>query len=487
MQTALHFETSVVAVRRAFLACDSTSVILSFWLSYRLLPYYRPYLEPGRYHYGPFSEYAWCLLLILPLWLTLQGRWGLYSRARLSWSFVFLQLFRVQAFGLAGLAVIIFTLKLEAVSRLIVFGFLMLYCPAFIGARWLVSAVFDAHCSHAYNMPRILVIGSRSRARDFIQRTRKSPDIHYQVVGCLEPDPAQAHGELEGVPILGTTSDLRQYVFAHPVDVVAFALPLELVPGAKGLIEAVVDLGLRAVVCPDFYFEQLGCGLNDSRMSIESYCGMPVAVFSTVRQGTVYVALKRVLDVVASTTMLALLSPLLGTIAILIKVSSPDDPVLYPWRVVGLNKKPFIGYKFRTMVANAEKLKSELMAHNEMTGPVFKMSKDPRVTRLGRILRKYSLDELPQLYSVLKGDMSLVGPRPPAEEEADHFEFWQRRKLSVKPGITCLWQVNGRSKITKFEDWARLDLEYIRSASFWLDCKILLETIPAVVRGRGAH
>jgi|SRR5579863_328697 len=487
MQAELHSGTSAVAVRRVFLVCDSAALILSFWVSYRVLPYYRSYLKPGGYHYGPFREYAWFLLLILPLWLTLQERWGLYSRARLSWSFVFLRLLRVQVFGLAGLAVIIFALKLEAVGRLIVFGFLMLYCLALIGTRWLVVTVFNAHFSHAYNIPRILVIGSRSRARDFIRRAKRSQDIHYEIVGCLEPDPARAYGDVEGVLVLGTTSGFRQYVFDHPVDVVALAMPLELIPDAKDLVDAAVDLGLRAVICPDFYFEQLGYGLEDSRVSIESYCGMPVAVLSTVRQDTVYLALKRALDLVASTTMLAVLSPLFAAIAILIKITSPDDPVFYPWRVVGLNKKPFVGYKFRTMVPNAEELKARLMAHNEMTGPVFKMRNDPRVTRIGRILRKYSLDELPQLYSVLKGDMSLVGPRPPAQEEADQFEFWQRRKLSVKPGITCLWQVNGRSEINKFEDWARLDLEYIQGASFWLDCKILLETIPAVVKGRGAH
>jgi lipopolysaccharide/colanic/teichoic acid biosynthesis glycosyltransferase len=139
------------------------------------------------------------------------------------------------------------------------------------------------------------------------------------------------------------------------------------------------------------------------------------------------------------------------------------------------------------MVPNAEQLKIQLLQHNEMQGPVFKMQSDPRVMPLGRFLRKYSIDELPQLYSVLKGDMSLVGPRPPAKQEADQFEFWQRRKLSVKPGITCFWQVNGRNEIASFDEWARLDIEYIKQASMSCDLRILLRTIPAVVRGKGAH
>jgi lipopolysaccharide/colanic/teichoic acid biosynthesis glycosyltransferase len=152
-----------------------------------------------------------------------------------------------------------------------------------------------------------------------------------------------------------------------------------------------------------------------------------------------------------------------------------------------VNKKPFVSYKFRTMVPDAHQLRPHFLARNEMSGPVFKLRNDPRVTRLGRFLRKYSLDELPQLYSVLKGDMSLVGPRPPFQEEADRYEFWQRRKLCIKPGITCLWQINGRSEIHSFDEWARLDLDYIQNASLWLDCKILLKTIPAVFRGRGAY
>jgi lipopolysaccharide/colanic/teichoic acid biosynthesis glycosyltransferase len=153
---------------------------------------------------------------------------------------------------------------------------------------------------------------------------------------------------------------------------------------------------------------------------------------------------------------------------------------------VGKNGKPFAGYKFRTMVPNADKLKDQLRQFNEMQGPVFKMRNDPRVTRLGRFLRKFSLDELPQLYSVLKGDLSLVGPRAPLREEAERFEFWQRRKLSVQPGITCLWQVSGRGEICDFDKWASLDLEYVEKASTLLDLKILLRTIPAVLSGRGA-
>lgn len=195
---------------------------------------------------------------------------------------------------------------------------------------------------------------------------------------------------------------------------------------------------------------------------------------------------KRLFDVVVSLSLLVLLAPLLIVIALLVRLTSPG-PIFYPWKVLGRRARPFQGYKFRTMVPNADALKATIMAQNEMTGPVFKMRNDPRVTPLGRILRKYSLDELPQLWSVLLGEMSLVGPRPPSAAEFAAFKPWQKGKLAVTPGITCLWQVMGRSEISDFDDWARLDLEYISNWSLWLDLKILFRTVPVVLFGRGAY
>ena len=197
-----------------------------------------------------------------------------------------------------------------------------------------------------------------------------------------------------------------------------------------------------------------------------------------------YRVVKRVTDILGSAAALILLSPLLAVIALAIKLSSPG-PILYRWKVVGQGGRYFTGYKFRTMVPGADKLKAQLLAQNEMQGPVFKMKDDPRITPVGRILRKFSLDELPQLWSVLKGDMSLVGPRPPLQSEWVEFEDWQRRKLSVKPGMTCLWQVSGRNDIDEFDEWVKLDLEYIDNWSLWLDLRILVMTIPAAVRGTG--
>jgi lipopolysaccharide/colanic/teichoic acid biosynthesis glycosyltransferase len=195
-------------------------------------------------------------------------------------------------------------------------------------------------------------------------------------------------------------------------------------------------------------------------------------------------ACKRTIDLILSTLLLILTAPLVLVLGLLVKLTS-SGPVFYSWKVVGKNGQPFVGYKIRSMVVNADELKSHLESRNEMSGPVFKVAGDPRITALGVWMRKYSFDELPQLYSVFKGDMSLVGPRPPLRTEYDRFTEYQKQKLAVKPGITCLWQINGRNEVSDFNEWVRLDLEYIRRWSIWLDLQILLGTCRAVLSGSG--
>jgi len=196
--------------------------------------------------------------------------------------------------------------------------------------------------------------------------------------------------------------------------------------------------------------------------------------------------MKRAFDVVVGTILLILATPLMLVIGLVIWICE-GRPVLYQWKVVGQHGRPFLSWKFRTMVPDADRRKQELLKHNEMQGPVFKMREDPRITPTGGFLRKYSLDELPQLWSVVLGDMSLVGPRPPLVTEYAKYESWQKRKMSVVPGLTCLWQVQGRADITDFNDWVRMDLQYIDNWSLTLDFKILFQTAAVVVRGKGAY
>ncbi len=193
---------------------------------------------------------------------------------------------------------------------------------------------------------------------------------------------------------------------------------------------------------------------------------------------------KRALDAVMSGLLLIVLSPLLLILAVAVKLTS-RGPVFYRWQVVGKGGRPYTGYKFRSMCANADELKEKLEPLNEMRGPVFKLTNDPRITSLGVWMRRYSLDELPQLYSVFKGDMSLVGPRPPLTSEYARFTEYQKQKLAVKPGITCLWQVNGRNDVKDFDEWVKLDLDYIRCWTPMLDIRILVQTVSEVLAGTG--
>jgi lipopolysaccharide/colanic/teichoic acid biosynthesis glycosyltransferase len=194
--------------------------------------------------------------------------------------------------------------------------------------------------------------------------------------------------------------------------------------------------------------------------------------------------LKRMIDVVGSALLALLLAPLLLILAILVKLSSAG-PIFYRWHIAGKEGHPLTSYKFRSMYTNADEIKDKFAHLNEMHGPAFKITDDPRVTPLGKWIRRYSLDELPQLYSVLKGDLSLVGPRPPLVNEYERFTPYQKQKMSIVPGLTCLWQISGRNQISDYNDWVRLDLEYIRTWSISLDIRILLKTVMEVLRGSG--
>jgi lipopolysaccharide/colanic/teichoic acid biosynthesis glycosyltransferase len=334
--------------------------------------------------------------------------------------------------------------------------------------------------------PYILIIGSHLEVAELIaRRSLRSGESHFKFLGFLSLDAPRDPEPTPGIPYLGHANLLRDFIFSNPVDIVLLLSSLS--PAAcEELLGPILEIGLRLAVPSGVTVCLKSDLMEKTHIQHESLFGMGVTTMTTVWQSRGYLIAKRGLDCVLSASLLFVLSPLFLLIALAVKLTDPREPILYVWRVLGKNGKPFIGYKFRTMVPNADDLKQEMLEFNEMQGPVFKMQNDPRTTQLGRVLRKLSLDELPQLYSVLKGDMSLVGPRPPSAKEAEGFEFWQRRKLSVTPGISCLWQINGRNEIHKFSEWVRLDLQYIQTASFLLDLKIILLTIPAVLSARGA-
>lgn len=258
-------------------------------------------------------------------------------------------------------------------------------------------------------------------------------------------------------------------------------IPRQVMFGAiEQAIQACELEGVEVWLLADFFQTRL------SHTSVDELAGHPVLVFRTGPEASWQALIKSAMDFTGSLVLLCLLLPFLVLFAVLVRITSPG-PIFFRQQRAGLNGNPFTMLKFRTMVTNAEQLKQELEQLNEMTGPVFKVTNDPRITPLGRWYRKFSIDELPQLINVLQGDMSLVGPRPLPLDEVERFDDpAHRRRLSVKPGLTCLWQVSGRNEVRDFREWVRLDLEYIDNWSLWLDLKILLRTIPVVFTGAGA-
>jgi exopolysaccharide biosynthesis polyprenyl glycosylphosphotransferase len=329
------------------------------------------------------------------------------------------------------------------------------------------------------NRKRVLIVGNGAKTQEFIEVVKKNIEWGLDIVGIVKADADGFVNGPTGIKALGTNEDIEAILHDNIVDEVIVCIPIEQFGPIRKVIECCEREGVQIRIYSDFF------GKIVRKVRVDQIYGMNIISLMATQDDELKLYVKRFLDIVVSGILLILLSPIMLIVSILIKMTS-KGPLFYRWDVIGLNKKPFRSWKFRTMVKNADQLKQELQALNEMKGPVFKISNDPRVTRIGRFLRKFSLDELPQLWSVFKGDMSLVGPRPAGPHELARYDSWHRRKLSVKPGITCLWQVQGRNKVSDFDDWVRLDLEYIENWSLGLDLKILLRTALAVLKGTGS-
>ncbi len=332
---------------------------------------------------------------------------------------------------------------------------------------------------HGRNRKKIIVAGSGSKAMQFIKTVNENFDWGLDISGVITDKIEKVGNLIEGIKILDTVDNIETVLKRYNPEEVIITLSSREFDQIRNIIEICQKEGTQVRMNSDFF------GQLTKNLSVDNVFGLNIVSFHSVRHSDGELIIKRLLDIIISLIALIIFSPLMLIAAIGIFISD-GKPIFYNWNVIGYNKKPFKSWKFRTMVNNADELKKDLLKLNEMDGPVFKIDNDPRIIPIGRILRKFSIDETPQLFSVLKGDMSIVGPRPPLQYEFKVFDIWHRRKLSVKPGLTCLWQISGRNNINNFDDWAKLDLEYIDNWSIWLDLKILIKTIPAVISGKGA-
>jgi exopolysaccharide biosynthesis polyprenyl glycosylphosphotransferase len=391
--------------------------------------------------------------------------------------------------GLGLITLMLFTLRNLLYSRLFVLLFSLL-CVAILTAYRLALRSYRRQRVRAgYNAMQLVVVGSPESVRwmeDYFDNRLRPAE--YRIWGHLDLDGEPGDVHRPGPPRrdrrLGVVSQLGDLLVHQPVHEVIAIHGSQQSDWLRTVVQQCDYFRVTLRIVPEALL--LGTLRDLELLYHGDPLRLPQVVLRPPELDSDALFLKRLADIAISGALLVMLAPIFLAIVIALKIHAPHLPIFYRWRVVGYKGQPFTGYKFTTMTADADARRGELGDRNEMTGPVFKIKNDPRVTTLGRFLRRYSLNELPQLWSVLKGDMSLVGPRPAFPHELERYELWHKRKLCVKPGITCLWQVRGRNRISNFDDWVRMDLEYIDNWSLWLDFKILVRTAWAVGAGTGS-
>jgi exopolysaccharide biosynthesis polyprenyl glycosylphosphotransferase len=426
------------------------------------------------------SYYNVLIIAVIIWWFVLDVQKAYSENRRIQLSHDFKLVLRTAFFGTLILFGVAYVLRIEIPPRAAIAMFVFINVILLMLNRVFFHFLREYLRAEGALTKTILIVGAGEKAQRFLASVRDHADWGVNLVGFVDLDSAKVGRDIMGAKVLGTPDDLPRILHEYPIHEVVFTVSTRQLEQCTDMLALCEQEGVNAVILSNFFSSLV------AQVDTDILYDQPVLTYRTTRHKEWQLLIKRAMDIAFSGIMLLLLMPLLTVLAILIKLDD-GGPIFYRWKVAGEAKRKFTGYKFRTMVVNADAIKEKLMDQNEMTGVVFKMKDDPRITRIGRFLRKYSLDELPQLWSVFKGDMSIVGPRPPLEGELMRFESWQRRKLSVKPGLTCLWQVSGRSTITDFDEWVRLDLAYIDNWSLWLDFKILMKTIPAVLSGRGAQ
>ena len=446
---------------------DACLFAVSFWLAYlvrsnpRVIDFFR--LDDV----SPFDAYVWLYLILIPIAPLILEAQGFYNRplfcSRVTTGWI---LFKGCSFTTLGLIMALFLFH-SGIARLVTVLFGAISFVLLFAKEEILRKAFRSELAREQYRRRFLLVGSKEETQRMRTEMRtKSPEA-MDVVAELD---------LNETPV----ERLVELLHEHSVNGVIISAKRSFFDQVETAVRVCELEGIEVWLMADFFKTQI------SHTTFDDFYGQSIMVFRAVPEASWESVAKQLLDFFGAAALLIFFAVPAAIIAVLVKVSSPG-PILFRQQRSGLNGRPFTLYKFRTMVSNAEQLQHELAAMNEMSGPVFKVAKDPRITPFGKILRRSSFDEFPQLFNVLRGEMSLVGPRPLPVDEVKRFnDPAHRRRLSVKPGLTCLWQVSGRNKVKDFKDWVRLDLEYIDNWSLWLDVKILCRTLPVVLTGAGA-
>ncbi|MBM4390738.1 MAG: sugar transferase [Deltaproteobacteria bacterium] len=460
---------------------DAMVVTLTFlgvaWLRQRARELWSFDVVPGEAILAPVTVKSQFHLVfgVVPVWLASLSQHRLYDDIRrIRADVLLLRIASAVAVALALLLLILFLFPPPApTSR----SFLILFA---------VASVFTIYAARRWEADRarkqaptwnILVVGSAAEAAPFVDTVLRHPQWALRVSGVVVPEGEEATS-VHGVRVLGRVPQLRDVIDHENIAQVFMTGRAWDTSTLRVVGDTCEEVGVTFSMDANFL------GLSIAQADVSDLGGWSVISFSSTPSDGGALLVKRTIDVAGAAVGLLVLGPLMLAVAALIKLGD-GGPVLFVQDRSGLYGRTFPMYKFRSMVVDAEKHKSALEQHNEMSGPVFKMQRDPRITRIGALIRKTSIDELPQLWNVLRGEMSVVGPRPPLPSEVARYERWQMRRLSMKPGLTCIWQVSGRNRVD-FDNWMRLDLEYIDNWSLFLDVKLILQTFPVVITGRGA-
>lgn len=439
-----------------------------------------PSFQIAQLKIASIKEYLSFLILIVPVWVIILNFTGAYQSFRtrafsdIAWITAKSAIYTTFAFGALA-----FILKIQYISRLLFVIFIFFASIALVIEKWIVIYIMRYIRKKGYNYRRMLIVGSGERAQKFIKLIEAHPEWGFRIAGIIDDEKEKLGSKVMGCDVIGVLEDIPDILHKRAIDEVIFIVPRSWLNKIQNSVATCELEGVKATLAVDLFDLQIA---HAEQSDLE---GIPLITFETTlgREGQLFI--KRTVDVVFSAIAIILLLPVFLIAAILIKATSKGH-VLFVQKRVGRNGRKFILYKFRSMYQGAHKKLEELNGLNEISGPVFKIKNDPRVTPVGRYLRRFSIDELPQLFNVFMGHMSIIGPRPPLPHEVRKYEPWQRRRLSMRPGLTCYWQIYGRNNIG-FDKWMKMDLEYIDNWSLWLDFKILVKTIPAVLFGNGAY
>jgi exopolysaccharide biosynthesis polyprenyl glycosylphosphotransferase len=459
-------------LHRLMMLADILVIVTGFLSAY----YLRNYVS----RIDTLSFYLKFLPLFIIIWVVFLYLFGMYKSFRTEG--IPMSLFTV--FGSASLGFVAFgfflyALKVKDFSRSFAI-LIFLVAGALLVIKKIAQVYFFRQVrKQGFNYRSILIVGSGKRSQHLIKQIKTHSEFGFKIIGLIDRDKEKIGQTVGDYQIIGSFENIPEIVNNRVVDEVIFVVPRSWLNEISSFVSFLEIEGIRTHIAVDYF------DLRIAKSKISQIEHFPLVTFETAPSKLWSLLLKRIFDLVFSSIFLVAFSPLFIIIGLLIKLTS-QGPIFFKQQRVGLNGRKFTLYKFRTMEKDAEAKLKDYLSKNEMSGPAFKMTNDPRVTKVGKWLRKFSLDEFPQFWNVFNGEMSLVGPRPPLPTEVKAYDSWHRRRLSMRPGVTCLWQVNGRNKIVDFDKWIKLDLEYIDNWSLTQDFKILFRTVPAVLFTEGA-